>query len=274
MRATTVRCHWLRHTGRPAGNWPARGPEDIALLLGRIIVEATDSHEILDIFEASGLPRQSLADLTPEFLTQATKSSTPHLAIEALRNSILKETTRSTGHNLIRQQQFSQRLTALMTKYTNQQLTSAEVIAALVEMAKEVSAEGNRGKHFQPPLDDKELAFYDVVSTNESAVDVMGGGVLAQIARDLLAVMRRDTRTDWTVRDDVKAKLRSSIKRLLVKNGFCRAQPGARLRGCRRTRRPDRHDAGRRGSRRHRPVLRRPLRWWRLSGHRSRPAPE
>ncbi|MBB2890807.1 type I restriction endonuclease subunit R [Flexivirga oryzae] len=203
-------------------------PEDIALLLGKIIVDATDSDEILDIFEASGLPRQSLADLTPEFLTQATKSSTPHLAIEALRASILKEAARSTGQNLIRQQQFSERLTALMTKYTNQQLTSAEVIAALVEMAKEVSAEGNRGKHFQPPLDDKELAFYDVVSTNESAVDVMGGDVLAQIARDLVAVMRRDTRTDWTVRDDVKAKLRSSIKRLLVKNGYPPdKQPGA-----------------------------------------------
>ena len=124
------------------------------------------------------------------------------------------------GNNLVRQQQFSQRLTKLMTKYTNQQLTSAEVIAALVEMAKEVSAEGNRGRHFHPPLDDKELAFYDVVSTNESAVEVMGGDVLAQIARDLVAVIRRDTRTDWTVRDDVKAKLRSSIKRLLVKYDY------------------------------------------------------
>ena len=203
-------------------------PEDIALLLGKIIVDATDSDEILDIFEASGLPRQSLADLTPEFLTQATKSNTPHLAIEALRASIMKEATRSTRHNLIRQQQFSERLTTLMTRYTNQQLTSAEVIAALIKMAKEVTAESDRGEHFQPPLDDNELAFYDVVSTNESAVDVMGDDVLAQIARDLVAVMRRDTRTDWTVRDDVKAKLRSSIKRLLVKNGYPPdKQPGA-----------------------------------------------
>lgn len=203
-------------------------PEEIALLLGKIIVDATDSDEIVDIFEAAGLPRQSLSELTPEFVRQATQSSTAHLAIEALRASILKEAARATGNNLIRQQQFSQRLTGLMTKYTNQQLTSAEVIAALVEMAHEVSAEGDRGKHFRPPLDDKELAFYDVVSTNESAVDVMGGDVLAQIARDLVAVMRRDTRTDWTVRDDVKAKLRSSIKRLLVKNGYPPdKQPGA-----------------------------------------------
>jgi type I restriction enzyme R subunit len=101
--------------------------------------------------------------------------------------------------------------------YTNQQLTSAEVIAELIEMAKEVAAEGNRGKDFTPPLSEDELAFYDAVTTNESAVEVQGEGVLAQIARELVEVMRRDIKTDWTVRDDVRAKLRSSIKRLLVK---------------------------------------------------------
>jgi len=115
-----------------------------------------------------------------------------------------------------------------MTKYTNQQLTSAQVIAELVELAKEVAAEANRGKSFAPPLDEDELAFYDAVAQNESAVLEQGDGILAQIARDLVAVMRRDVRTDWTVRDDVRAKLRSSIKRLLVKHGYPPdKQPGA-----------------------------------------------
>ncbi|UWF78039.1 MULTISPECIES: type I restriction enzyme endonuclease domain-containing protein [Microbacterium] len=81
----------------------------------------------------------------------------------------------------------------------------------------DVAAEASRGKHFSPPLSSDELAFYDAVATNESAVDIQGEDVLAQIARELVAVMRRDVRTDWTVRDDVRAKLRSSIKRLLVK---------------------------------------------------------
>jgi type I restriction enzyme R subunit len=71
-----------------------------------------------------------------------------------------------------------------------------------------------------PPLDDDQLAFYDAVSQNDSAVLLQGEDVLAQIARDLVAVMRRDVRTDWTVRDDVRAKLRSSIKRLLVRHGY------------------------------------------------------
>lgn len=104
-----------------------------------------------------------------------------------------------------------------MNRYTNQQLTSAEVIAELIELAKEVAAEGNRGQRFTPPLNDDELAFYDAVSTNSSAVELLGEDVLAQIARELVAVMRRDVKTDWMVRDDVRAKLRSSIKRLLVK---------------------------------------------------------
>lgn len=103
-----------------------------------------------------------------------------------------------------------------MNRYTNQQLTSAEVIE-LVELAKEVAAEASRGSHFTPPLSSDELAYHDAVATNESALDVQGEAVLAQIARELVAVMRRDVRTDWTVRDDVRAKLRSSIKRLLVK---------------------------------------------------------
>lgn len=107
-----------------------------------------------------------------------------------------------------------------MRQYTNQQLTSAEVIAELIELAKDVVAEGSRGAMFTPPLDQDELAYFDAVATNDSAVDVMGEGVLADIARELVSVMRRDIRTDWTVREDVRAKLRTSIRRLLIKHGY------------------------------------------------------
>lgn len=89
-----------------------------------------------------------------------------------------------------------------VNKYTNQQLTSAEVIAELIELAKEVAAEANRGARFSPPLNPDELAFYDAVAQNESAVAEQGEDILANIARELVSVMRRDVRTDWTVRDD------------------------------------------------------------------------
>jgi restriction endonuclease HindI-like protein/SWI2/SNF2 ATPase-like protein len=192
-------------------------PDEITRLLATLVAESTASGEIVDIYDAAGLPKPSLSDLGPDFAARAKAASNPHLAIEALRAVLNEESTRATKNNLVRQRAFSERIADLMRRYTNQQLTSAQVIAALVEMAKEVAAEGNRGKPFTPPLSDDELAFYDAVATNKSAVELQGEEVLAQIARELVGVMQRDTKTDWTVRDDVRAKLRSSIKRLLVK---------------------------------------------------------
>jgi type I restriction enzyme R subunit len=183
---------------------------------------------VLDIYEAAGMPRPALDDLSAEFVSKTQQARNPQLAIEALRQLLTEESARSTRNNVVRQRAFSERIADLMNKYTNQQLTSAEVIAELVELAKEIAAEGDRGAHFTPRLNDDELAFYDAVAQNESAVEVQGEGVLAQIARELVAVMRRDVRTDWTVRDDVRAKLRSSIKRLLVKYDYPPdKQPGA-----------------------------------------------
>lgn len=151
---------------------------------------------------------------------QAQAAPNAHLAIEALRTSLVDAGAGATRGNLIRQRAFSERIAEIMKRYTNQQLSAAEVIAELVELAKEVAAEASRGGRFLPPLSNDELAFYDAVAQNESAVMLQGEEVLAQIARELVSVMRRDVRTDWTVRDDVRAKLRSSIKRLLVKHKY------------------------------------------------------
>lgn len=192
-------------------------PEEIQRLLSGLVATSTETGDVVDIYEAAGMPKPSLSDLTPEFASKTLHAENPHLAIEALRDLLTEETTKATRHNLVRHRAFSEKLRELMNKYTNQQLTSAEVIAELIEFAKEVAAEGNRGAQFSPPLNSDELAFYDAVSSNESAVELQGEDILAEIARELVGVMRRDIKTDWTVRDDVRAKLRSSIKRLLVK---------------------------------------------------------
>ena len=192
-------------------------PEEVKRLLSKLVASSTASGEIVDIYDAAGLPKPSLSDLGPDFEAKAKAATNPHLAIEALRATLNEESARATRNNIVRQRDFSERITELMKRYTNQQITSAEVIAELIAMAKEVAAEGDRGKRFTPELSEDELAFYDAVATNESAVEFQGDDVLAQIARDLVGIMQRDTKFDWTVRDDVRAKLRSSIKRLLVK---------------------------------------------------------
>ncbi|MCW4465645.1 type I restriction endonuclease subunit R [Glutamicibacter sp. MNS18] len=196
-------------------------PEEIQRMLGQLIATATDATgEVLDIYDAAGMPKPSLDDLTPEFIAKAQKARNPQLAIEALRKLVADESMKSTRNNTIRQRAFSDRITELMNKYTNQQLTSAEIIAELLELAKEALKEANRGQRFSPPLDYAELTFYDAITQNESAVEIQGEGVLAEIARQLVQVMRRDVRTDWTVREDVRAKLRSQVKRLLILNGY------------------------------------------------------
>jgi type I restriction enzyme, R subunit len=152
----------------------------------------------------------------------------PHLAIEALRRLVEQQMRQVTRHNVVRRQSFADRLLDLMTRYTRQNLTAAQVIAELVAMCKEVSADASRGSRFSPPLGPDELAFYDAVAQNESAVTVMGTGVLADIARDLVRALRREITIDWVSRDDVRAKLRSIIKRLLAKHGYPPdAQPAA-----------------------------------------------
>ena len=195
-------------------------PEDIQRLLGSLIDGATVSGEVVDIYAMAGMPKLTLSDLSPSAVVTAQNAPNPHLAIEALRALLTEESVSATRNNVIRQRAFSERIAELMNRYTNQQLTSAEIIAELVALAREVASEALRGEAFSPPLNEDELAFYDAVSQNESAVNIQGEGILAKIARDLVAVMRRDIRTDWTVRDDVRAKLRSSIKRLLVVNGY------------------------------------------------------
>jgi len=158
-------------------------PEEIQRLLGKLIAESTASGDVVDIYDAAGMPKPTLTDLNPDFVAKTQQARNPHLAIEALRKLLNEESTKATRNNVVRQRAFSERLTELMNRYTNQQLTSAEVIAELVELAREVAAEAGRGERFSPPLGVDELAFFDAVAQNESAVAEQGEGVLADIAR-------------------------------------------------------------------------------------------
>lgn len=201
----------------------ARGlpvPADVELYLRQLTAGAVEAGGVTDIYEAAGIPRPDLSHLDEAFIARMQGARNPQLAIEALRRLVEQQMRKVTRHNVVRQQSFSDRLLSLMTRYTNQHLTAAQVIAELVAMAREVSADSDRGRQFNPALSDDELAFYDAVTQNESAVTEMGTGVLANIARDLVKSLRRDVTTDWVARDDVRAKLRSTIKRLLARYGY------------------------------------------------------
>ncbi len=126
----------------------------------------------------------------------------------------MREVTR---HNIVRRDSFVERLENLMIRYMRQQLSSAEMIAELVAMAKEVSADARRGERFDPPLNHAELAFYDAVAHQGMARALMGDDMLAKIARALVADIRKNLSVDWLSREPVRAKLRTRIRRLLAK---------------------------------------------------------
>src|ERR1041385_6555884 len=77
---------------------------------------------------------------------------------------------------------------------------------------------GQRGE--QLGLTEDELAFYDALEVNDSAVKVLGDETLRQIAIDLVETIRNNITIDWTVKENVRAKMRAAVKRLLRKYGY------------------------------------------------------
>src|SRR5699024_2185144 len=121
-------------------------PEEVQRMLNSLVASAIVSEDVIDIYGAAGMDKPALSELDTAFVAQMQQAPNQHLAIEALRNMLLEESRTLLGNNVVRRQAFSQQLQDLMIKYVNQNLTSAEVIAALVKFGQELSAEPHRGE--------------------------------------------------------------------------------------------------------------------------------
>ncbi len=195
-------------------------PDEVEILLRQLTAATIEAGGVTDLYEAAGIERPDLSHLDEAYLERLRASKTPNLAIEALRRAVEQTMRQVTRHNLVRQRSFSDRIVELMNAYRNQHLTAAEILAQLAEIAHEVNAESDRGRNFTPPLSTDELAFYDAVAQNASAAERMGDDKLAAIARDLVVQVRKSVTTDWTKREDVRARMRTIIKRLLARHGY------------------------------------------------------
>jgi type I restriction enzyme, R subunit len=193
---------------------------EVQLYLSNLAASVIDADEITDLYEEAGIGRLDISDLNEAHLARLTTSETPHLAIEALRRLIEQKMREVTKHNIIRRESFARQLEDLMVRYMRQQLTSAEMIAELVAMAKDVAADARRGQRFDPPLNHAELAFYDAVANHGMARALMGDDTLAEIARALVKTMHKELRVDWLSREPVRAKLRNVIRRLLARYDY------------------------------------------------------
>ncbi|MFK0255993.1 type I restriction endonuclease subunit R [Streptomyces sp. NPDC090445] len=193
---------------------------DVELYLAQLTSSVVETGGVTDLLAEAGLETADLTHLNDALVAKLQSSETPHLAAEALRRLIERKMREVTRHNIVRRTTFSERLQDLMVRYMRQQCTSAELIAKLVEMAKEVMEDARRGEKFEPPLDWRELAFYDAVADHGTARSVMGDEVLAGIARELVAEVRSKLKPDWIAREAVRARLRSAIKRLLARRNY------------------------------------------------------
>ena len=170
------------------------------------------------IFAASGLKAPEISILSDKFLEEVRELPHKNLALELLRKLLNDEIRARSRRNVVEGRSFGEMLEQAIRRYQNRTIEVAELVEELIEIAKEIRNAQRRGEDLG--LTEEELAFYDALETNDSAVKVLGDETLRTIARELVQTVRRNVTIDWTVRESIRARLRTLVKRLLRKYGY------------------------------------------------------
>ena len=188
------------------------------LAVQQIVSRAVVSTEIVDILKAAGLERPDLSVLSDEFLAEVQGMEKKNFAIEALRK-LLNGEIRSRGQvNIVQYRTFSESLEEAIARYHTNAVTAAEVIQELIDLAKDIRTARQQDK--EQGLSQEEVAFYDALAQNESAVEVMGNDQLRVIAHELLDNLKGAASVDWRRRQSARARMRVLVKRILRKYGY------------------------------------------------------
>lgn len=191
---------------------------DLDAAVRQIVTRAVASDQVIDIFATAGLDKPELSILSDEFLEEVRGIPQKNLALEVLQKLLNDEIKVRSRRNVVQARTFSEMLENSIRRYQNRSIESAQVIQELIKLAKEMREANQRGEDLG--LTEDELAFYDALEVNDSAVQVLGDKTLKAIARELVEAVHRNVSVDWTERETVRAKLRSIIKRLLRKYGY------------------------------------------------------
>ncbi len=195
-----------------------RFADDVEHAIRQIISRAIASDQVIDIFSAAGLKKPDVSILSDEFLAEVRNMPQRNLAIELLRKLLSDEIKLRSRKNLIQSRKFSEMLEQTIRSYQNRAIEAAQIIAELIDLAKEMREASQRGDALK--LTEDELAFYDALEVNDSAVKVLGDETLRGIARELVRMVHDNVTIDWTVKENVRAKLRVMVKRILRKYGY------------------------------------------------------
>jgi len=192
--------------------------EEMDHAIRQIVSKAVASGEVVDIFAAAGLKKPDISILSDEFLAEVRGMPQRNLAVELLRKLLSGEIKSRARRNVVQGRSFADLLEQAVLRYQNRAIETAQVIEELITLAKDMRAANARGESLR--LSEDELAFYDALETNDSAVKVLGEPTLLAIARELASTVRSNVTIDWTVRENVRAQLRVLVKRILRKHGY------------------------------------------------------
>ena len=196
----------------------ARPEEDLDHAVRQIIARAVAPEGVVDIFAAAGLAKPDLSILSDEFLAEIRGLPQRNLAVELLQKLLKGELATRRRKNVVQARSFAEMLEQTLRRYQNRAIEAAQVIEELIALAREMREATARGETLG--LAEDELAFYDALEVNDSAVRVLGDQTLRAIARELVATVRKNVTIDWTLRENVRAQLRVLVKRILRKYGY------------------------------------------------------
>jgi type I restriction enzyme R subunit len=196
-----------------------RPPEELDLAIRQLVSSAIMTGEgIIDVFTAAGLKKPDISILSDQFLTEVRGLKHKNVAAELLAKLLKDEIKLRSVRNLVQSRQFSEMLQATLNAYHNRAIATQEVIEELINLAKQMDAATKRGQDLG--LNDDEIAFYDALAANESAVKAMGSAELRVIAAELVTQVRKSVTIDWTFRESARAKIKVLVKRILKKHGY------------------------------------------------------
>ncbi len=195
-----------------------RTNEEIDQAIRQIVSRAVSSDEVVDIFAAAGLKKPEVSILSDEFLAEVRGMPQRNLAVELLQKLLSGEIKTRRRKNVVQARSFAEMLEKSIRRYQNRAIEAAQVIEELIHLAEVMREAERRGEDLG--LSDDEVAFYDALEVNDSAVKVLGDEILRTIAQELVKAVHNNWTIDWTIRESVRAKMRVTIKRILRHYGY------------------------------------------------------
>ena len=208
----TVRAALVKSSGA------TKSKKDRELAVQQLIDRSVVSTEIVDILQAAGMASPDISILSDEFLAEMRDSERPNLALEALKKLLADKIRSRSKTHAVESRKYSERLTAAIARYHTNAVSTVEVLQTLIELAKEIREKLARGE--EEGLTDEEIAFYEALADNESAVDVLGNDNLKVIAAELVKNLKANASVDWAHRESARARMRVLVKRILRKYGY------------------------------------------------------